>query len=91
MAPAKTDLSAALKGAIEEAPTQPITKEPTTNSEKQSVQANRKGTVAITLHTSREVRQQLKQIALDHQVTAQELHTEAMNLLFEKYNKPPIA
>lgn len=92
MAKPKTDLSAALKGAVEEVPKN--TTQPETSLEiikSLSTQASRKGTVAITLHTSPEVRQQLKQIALDHQVTAQTLHAEAINLLFEKYSKPPIA
>jgi hypothetical protein len=37
------------------------------------------------------VRKQVAQIHLDHDKTQAELVAEALNLLFEKYGKPPIA
>jgi hypothetical protein len=37
------------------------------------------------------VRKQLAQIGLDHDKTQAELAAEALNLLFEKYGKSPIA
>ena len=38
-----------------------------------------------------EVRKQLRQMALDHETSTQELLRQALNLLFAEYQKPEIA
>lgn len=52
---------------------------------------SRKGTKAITGHFDPAVSKQLKQISLDQDTSIQSLLSEAINDLFRKYNKPPIA
>lgn len=56
-----------------------------------SVPPSRQGKKAITGHFDPAVSRQLKQIALDHGTTVQALLTEAMNELFVKYKRNPIA
>jgi len=45
----------------------------------------------ISGHFDPAVSRQLKQLALDEETTVQALLAEALNALFEKYGKPPIA
>jgi hypothetical protein len=52
---------------------------------------SRHGKVAITQWVDPVVRKQLAQLGLDHDKTQAELAAEALNLLFEKYGKSPIA
>lgn len=52
---------------------------------------SRKGTRAITGHFSPEVQMQLKILAAEKQTTNQELIREGLNMVFQKYGKPPIA
>jgi hypothetical protein len=52
---------------------------------------SRHGKVAITQWVDPAVRKQLAQLGLDHDKTQAELAAEALNLLFEKYGKSPIA
>lgn len=52
---------------------------------------SRKETKAITGHFDPAVRQQLAIIAAEQQKTQNTLLGEALNLLFEKYHKNPIA
>ena len=54
-------------------------------------QGSRRGKVAITQWVDPVVRKQLAQLALDQDRSQGELVTEAINLLFEKYGKSPIA
>jgi hypothetical protein len=54
-------------------------------------QPSRRGKVAITLWVDPAVRKQVAQLALDHDKSQAELVSEALNLLFEKYGKSPIA
>ena len=54
-------------------------------------QGSRRGKVAITQWVDPAVRKQLAQLGLDHDKTQAELAAEALNLLFEKYGKSPIA
>ena len=54
-------------------------------------QPSRVSTRAITVHMPPEVRQQLKVMAAEQNVTMQSLLAEAMNDLFAKYGKPEIA
>jgi hypothetical protein len=56
-----------------------------------SKQPSRHGKVAITQWVDPAVRKQLAQLGLDHDKTQAELAAEALNLLFEKYGKSPIA
>jgi hypothetical protein len=56
-----------------------------------SLQPSRRGKVAITHWVDPVVRKQVAQLALDHDKSQAELISEALNLLFEKYGKSPIA
>jgi hypothetical protein len=53
--------------------------------------ATRRGKVSITQWVDPAVRKQLQQLVLDHDKEQYELVNEALNLLYEKYGKPPIA
>src|ERR1700730_13881953 len=55
------------------------------------LQHSRRGKVAITHWVDPAVRKQVAQLALDHDKSQAELVSEALNLLFEKYGKSPIA
>ena len=55
------------------------------------LQPSRRGKVAITHWVDSAVRKQVAQLALDHDKSQAELVSEALNLLFEKYGKSPIA
>ncbi|NJL91055.1 MAG: hypothetical protein HC916_15640 [Coleofasciculaceae cyanobacterium SM2_1_6] len=52
---------------------------------------SRQGKKAITAHVDPAVAKQIKQLALDHDTTVQHLFEEALNDLFVKYGKPPLA
>ena len=52
---------------------------------------SRVGKKALIGYFDPSVSKQLKQLALDHDSTAQELLREAINDLFQKYKKPSIA
>ena len=54
-------------------------------------QKGREGKVSITQWVDPVVRKQLAQIALDEDRDQYELVNEALNLLFEKYGRSPIA
>ena len=87
--------------AIEEAAKGKPAPEPSVAEEVQSPEAtlkkqsikppSRTGTKAITGHFDPAVSKQLKQIALDEDSTIQALLAEALNDLFKKYGKSPIA
>jgi hypothetical protein len=55
------------------------------------VQASRRATKPITLHFPKEVRDQLKILAVQRDSTLHKLGAEAFNMLFAKYGKPEIA
>jgi hypothetical protein len=55
------------------------------------LQPSRRGKVAITHWVDPAVRKQVAQLALDHDKSQAELVSEALNMLFEKYGKSPIA
>jgi hypothetical protein len=55
------------------------------------VQASRLATKPITLHFPKEVRDQLKILAVQRDSTIHKLGAEAFNMLFAKYGKPEIA
>ena len=53
--------------------------------------SSRAGTVPITAHLPKEVRDQLKIMAVERTMTMNALLAEALNDLFAKYGKPRIA
>jgi len=55
------------------------------------VQRSRVGKVSIGVWVDPAVRKQLAQIALDTDKDQADLIVEALNLVFERYGKPPIA
>ena len=54
-------------------------------------QPSRRGKVAITQWVDPAVRKQIARMAIDLDSSQSALVAEALNLLFEKYGKPPIA
>jgi len=52
---------------------------------------SRAGKKAITCYFDPAVSKQLRQIALDRDLSAQDLVAEALNDLFQKYKKPTLA
>ena len=61
------------------------------SKEQKERQGSRKAKKGISLWYDPIVLKQLKQLALDKDTTQTELLTEALNDLFTKYGKPPIA
>lgn len=55
------------------------------------VQDNRRGKVIISAYFDPAVRKQLAFLAVEKERTQADLIAEALNLLFEKYQRPPIA
>ncbi len=51
----------------------------------------REGKGLVSGWFSLEVRKQLKMLAVEKEMTVQGLLSEALNLLFERYKKPPIS
>ncbi|MDZ8242001.1 MAG: hypothetical protein RMZ69_33510 [Nostoc sp. ChiQUE01a] len=90
----KTNLSDSLKKASEPSK---VAKTKTTeeveqpNNSKTEVPPSRVGKRAIAGHFDPAVSKQLKQLALEEDSTVQALLQEALNDLFTKYGKPPIA
>ena len=58
---------------------------------KRKVQANRVGKVNINFFTDRAVKKQFMALAVEEERNQQTMMHEALNLLFQKYGKPPIA
>lgn len=59
--------------------------------QKPAGQGTRAGTSPITVHFPKQVRNQLKVLAVNNETTMQNLVAEAFNDLFAKYGKPEIA
>jgi hypothetical protein len=70
---------------------EPVQSNPETLKPKTPKPAFQMGKKAMTLYFLPEVSKQLKQIALDGDITLHEVMKEAINDLFIKYRKPPIA
>lgn len=66
-------------------------KKPTVRAVPASIHAGKHGTSPITVHFPKEVRNQLKILAVETEKTMQTLIAEAFNDLFAKHNKPEIA
>lgn len=64
---------------------------PAPSRQKAEPQKGRAGTSPITVHFPKEVRDQLKILAVQNDNTLHELVAEAFNDLFAKYGKPEIA
>ena len=94
MATKKTTLSAALLGASGKPvpePEQKATEAGITSKASTVLPASRQGKKAITGHFDPAVSKQLKQLALEHDKTVQTAIAEALNDLFIKYGRNPIA
>jgi hypothetical protein len=90
----KHDLAAAMKKAAKpEVVEIKSQKEPSNavESTKGDIPPSRVGKKAITGFFDPAVSKQLKQLALEEDKSSQALIAEALNLLFEKYAKKPIA
>jgi len=75
-----------------ERPPEPVAEEkPQERTVVAARQASRAGRVAITQWVDPLVRKQLAQIGLDTDQRQHELLATALNLLFERHGKPPIA
>ncbi len=66
-------------------------RKPQERQEKQPVARGRAGTRPITVHFPKNVRDQLKFLAIDKDTTLHSLVAEAFNDLFAKHGKPEIA
>lgn len=87
----RTNLASALKP---EDKTPVLTQKPSQESPAQGQQAgppSRKGKKAITSYHDPAVSKELKQLALDQNTTVQSLMEEALNDLFSKNGRNPIA
>jgi hypothetical protein len=52
---------------------------------------DRAGRAPLPFWTTAPAKKQLRMLAAENDTTQQDLMTEALNMLFEKYKKPPIA
>ena len=73
------------------APEQPATEQPAARKAKIQPQKGRGGTSPITVHFPKQVRDQLKILAVQNGTTLHNLVAEAFNDLFAKHGKPEIA
>jgi len=69
----------------------PVREEQPANNNKSTRPPSRVGKKALGAFVSQETSKQLKQIALDENTSVQDLVVEALNDLFIKYGKHPIA
>lgn len=72
-------------------PPAPAEAAPSAGPAGRNVQRSRIGKVSIGVWVDPAVRKQLAQIALDMDKDQADLIAEGLNLLFERYGKPPIA
>ena len=63
----------------------------TTPKPTSTVPPSRQGKKMISGHFDKDVHRQLKMLALEKDTSIQSLLSEALNALFERNNKPPIA
>ena len=89
--PNLSDLSSSIAHAAGSTRAARIEAIPPGSAPKRPVALSRKNTEPITGHFPRDVRKMLKDIALQHDKTLQNLLAEAFNDLFLKYGKPEIA
>ncbi len=90
--PKRTNLAAALNEVSgKPVKTESNQEQPQTVEIKPDLPPSRQGKKAISGHFDPAVSKQLKQLALEQDQTVQSLLAEALNDLFEKYGKKPIA
>jgi hypothetical protein len=87
----KTNLAAALHKASGKGESSDEELQKTKASTTTPQPPSRQGKKAITGHFDPVVSRQLKHLALERDTTVQALLAEALNALFEKYGKKPIA
>ncbi len=87
----KPSLSAALHEAIGRKPTREADALPVSMPEAKPTATSRLGLKVISGHFDPAVSRQFRQLALDRDSTVQALLAEAINDLFIKYNRNPIA
>ena len=56
-----------------------------------AIPPSRQGKKMISGHFDKDVHRQLKMLAIERDTSIQDLLSEALNALFERNNKPPIA
>ena len=92
MAGPKTDLKDALQQSGGKLPpTEPEVKENKTSPAIRQQSPSRVGKKPVTVYYGKEAHLQLKFLAAERETTIQELHEDALNALFVKHSKPPIA
>ena len=92
MAGPKTDLKDALQQSGGKLPpTEPEVKEKGTAPVGRQQSPSRVGKKPVTVYYGKEAHLQLKILAAEQDTTIQELHQDALNALFVKHGKPPIA
>ena len=92
MAGPKTDLKAALEQSGGKLPVPaPEVKENGSAPVKRQQSPSRVGKKPVTVYYDKEAHLQLKILAAETDTTIQDLHEEALNDLFVKNGKPPIA
>ena len=89
----KTDLKDALQQSGGKLPSpEPEVKENGSETPVDRQQSpSRVGKKPVTVYYGKEAHLQLKILAAEMETTIQELHEDALNALFVKYGKPPIA
>ena len=92
MAGPKTDLKDALQQSGGKVPpTEPEVKEKAFSPVGRQQSPSRVGKKPVTVYYGKEAHLQLKILAAEQDTTIQELHVDALNALFVKHGKPPIA
>jgi len=69
----------------------PKSEEPREMAAASRLRVDREGRAALPFWATRAAKKQLRIMAAELDTTQQELMTEALNLMFAKYGKPPIA
>ena len=72
-------------------PTETEAKEKETDPVSRQQSPSRVGKKPVTVYYDKEAHLQLKILAAEKDTTIQELHKDALNALFVKHGKPPIA
>lgn len=88
----KTDLKDALQQSGGKLPpSEPEVKEKRTAPTGRQQSPSRVGKKPVTVYYGKEAHLQLKILAAEQDTTIQDLHEDALNALFVKHGKPPIA
>lgn len=88
----KTELKDALQQSGGQLPpSEPEVKEKGSSPVSRQQSPSRVGKKPVTVYYGKEAHLQLKILAAEQDTTIQDLHEEALNALFVKHGKPPIA